>query len=51
MKFFLLCFLAIARAEGPEFFRTNIQEFEDYPLKFDNPLPSWLKGTLVRFKI
>ena len=46
-KTILLSVLVSVIAEGPEFFRTNIDEFENCPLTFDRPLPQWLKGTLV----
>ncbi len=28
-------------------FTTNSMELENYPLEFEKPLPTWLKGTLV----
>lgn len=30
------------------FFTTNLEEMLDVPIQFDKPLPSWLRGTLVR---
>ena len=30
------------------FFATNLDEMTDVPIHFENPLPTWLKGTLVR---
>ncbi|XP_069110893.1 beta,beta-carotene 15,15'-dioxygenase-like [Argopecten irradians] len=30
------------------FFKTNMEEMENVPISFDKPIPSWLKGTLVR---
>ncbi|KAK3082624.1 hypothetical protein FSP39_000652 [Pinctada imbricata] len=27
---------------------SNVEEIEDHPVKFENPLPDWLKGTLIR---
>lgn len=29
-------------------YTTNTAEFEDFPLNFENELPKWLKGTLIR---
>ncbi|XP_033762841.1 beta,beta-carotene 15,15'-dioxygenase-like [Pecten maximus] len=30
------------------FFKTNLDEMENVPIYFDNPIPAWLKGTLIR---
>ncbi|KAK3578908.1 hypothetical protein CHS0354_035529 [Potamilus streckersoni] len=30
------------------FFMTNLEEMDDVPLVFDNSLPPWLKGTLIK---
>lgn len=30
------------------FFATNIEELHNVPIYFDKPLPSWLKGTMMR---
>ncbi|CAG2213803.1 BCDO1 [Mytilus edulis] len=30
------------------FFTTNLEEMLDVPIQFDKPLPSWLRGTLIR---
>lgn len=30
------------------FFETNLEEMNDIPIKFDSPVPQWIKGTLVR---
>ncbi|XP_063421205.1 beta,beta-carotene 15,15'-dioxygenase-like [Mytilus trossulus] len=30
------------------FFTTNLEEMLDVPIHFDKPLPSWLRGTLIR---
>ena len=43
----LISLVISVNAEVPEFFRTNIDEYENYPLTFEKPLPTWLKGTLV----
>ncbi|XP_033739540.1 beta,beta-carotene 15,15'-dioxygenase-like [Pecten maximus] len=41
-----------AEADGSEgfemWFTTNTVEMENKPIYFDNPLPKWLKGTLIR---
>ena len=29
------------------FFSSNLDEMTDVPIQFENPLPTWLKGTLV----
>jgi len=29
------------------FFKTNLEEMDNFPIYFDKPLPTWLKGTLV----
>ncbi|WAQ93715.1 CCD8A-like protein [Mya arenaria] len=31
------------------FFKTNLEEYTDFPIEFENPLPNWLKGTLIRY--
>ncbi|XP_060066218.1 beta,beta-carotene 15,15'-dioxygenase-like [Ylistrum balloti] len=31
-----------------EWFFTNNQTFENHPIEFENPLPKWLRGTLIR---
>ena len=31
------------------FFSSNLEEMTDVPIYFENPLPTWLHGTLVRF--
>ncbi|XP_076083227.1 beta,beta-carotene 15,15'-dioxygenase-like [Mytilus galloprovincialis] len=31
-----------------DFFRTNLEEFDNKPLTFSHPVPSWLKGKLIR---
>ncbi|XP_060086158.1 beta,beta-carotene 15,15'-dioxygenase-like [Ylistrum balloti] len=30
------------------FFKTNLAEMENVPIYFDKPIPTWLKGTLIR---
>ena len=42
--------LGIVRAEDPGFdlfFKSNLEEMNDEPIYFENPLPEWIKGTLV----
>jgi hypothetical protein len=31
------------------FFSSNLEEMTDVSIYFENPLPTWLHGTLVRF--
>ncbi|OWF45550.1 beta,beta-carotene 15,15'-dioxygenase-like [Mizuhopecten yessoensis] len=48
----LLLFVSVAGDDGAEgfetWFTTNKDEMENTPIYFDNPLPKWLKGTLIR---
>nr|WKB14787.1 BCO1 protein [Sinohyriopsis cumingii] len=41
--------LTVADSPGFDlFFTSNLEEMVDVPIQFENPLPSWLKGILIR---
>ena len=49
---FMLCAVINADKADPSgfvnWFRTNLDEFDDKPLTFTKPIPKWISGSLVR---
>ncbi|XP_045189226.2 carotenoid isomerooxygenase-like [Mercenaria mercenaria] len=49
--FLIICLLqalALGDVGFDMFFKTNLAEMSDSPLVYDRPLPSWLRGSLIR---